>query len=226
MPKPTRTRDYALSDREYQLLLEGTQDMRDYYGFQAKFIVLVAGRLGLRAGELAHMKQSWVDPRRNMIEIPYHEPCKKGRDGGKCGYCRQIAEQKANYNSDVTYEDALSETWTPKTDAAVREIPYSFDAETELMIERFFDRYDEYPCSRQSVNRRVTRAAEAATDLDPERVFPHCLRATAATYHAGRGLDVLPLQSLFGWSDLSTAQRYIQSSGENTARALHMVHSR
>ncbi len=92
-------------------------------------------------------------------------------------------------------------------------------------MERFFDRYDGYPCSAQSITRRVKKAAELAPELDKEDIYVHCLRATAATYHAARGLDVLPLQSLMGWAQVSTAHNYVQSSGENTARALHYVHS-
>lgn len=222
----THSKDNALSDREYQLLLEGAGNMRDYYGFQARFIILACGRLGMRAGEVAHMTAEWVDWRRNMIIVPEYQPCTKGNNGGICGYCLGGCRQKVEHNEDVTLEEARSYAWSPKTDASVREIPFDFDPRTELAIERFFSKYDEYPCSRQSINRRVKRAAEEAPELDREGIYPHCLRATAATQMAARGLDVLPLQSMFGWSKLSTAQNYIKSSGENTARALHSIHSR
>jgi len=220
------TKEDAMSDREFQLLLEGAAKMRDYYALQARFTILVAGRLGLRGGEIAHMKESWVDWRRNMIEIPRRESCKKGKDGGVCGYCRQQAKQMVDHDDDLTLAEATSRMWSPKTDSAAREVPFDFDPRTTLVVERFFDQFDEFPTSRQSVNRRVKKAAELAPEIDANEIYPHCLRATAATYHAGRGLDVLPLQALFGWADLSTAQNYIQKSGENTARALHMIHSR
>lgn len=220
------TKEDALGDREYQLLLEGTGKMRDYYGFQARFVCLVAGRLGMRAGEIAHLKSEWVDWRRNMIVVPRHEPCEKGKDGGPCGYCKSCARQRVEHNDELTFEDALEYSWSAKTDAAAREIPFDFDPRVSLAVERFFEKYDEFPVSRQAVNRRVTKAAETAPQLDASEVYPHCLRATAATFHAARGLDVLPLQAMFGWADLSTAQNYIQKSGENTARALHGIHSR
>jgi integrase len=224
--KRTSTKEYALSDRKYQLLLEGASRLKDYYAQQARFVCLVAGRLGMRAGEIAHMTAEWVDWRRNMIVVPSHETCEKGRDGGVCGYCRSCAEQMADHNESMSFDEALELCWSPKTDAAAREVPFDFDPRVELTIERFFDRYDEYPTSRQSVNRRVDSAAEAAEGLDADDVFPHALRSTAATFHAARGLDVLPLQAMFGWSEISTAQNYIKKSGENTARALHMIHSR
>jgi len=221
----SHTKQYALSDREFQLLLEGASDMREYYGFQARFVLLVGGRLGLRAGEIAHLKEEWVDWRRNMIVIPMHEQCEKGQNGGVCGYCRACAEQMVEHNKDLTLDNALTMCWSPKTDAASREVPFDFDPRVSLVMERFFDQYDEYPCSRQSVNRRVDKAAAHADGIDSDDVFPHALRSTAATYHASRGLDVLPLQAMFGWSEISTAQNYIKKSGENTKRALHMIHS-
>jgi len=222
----THSKDDALSDREYQLLLEGAGKMRDYYGQQARFVILLAGRLGLRAGEIAHMDASWVDWRRNMIVVPRHDPCSKGQDGGPCGYCRSQAHQRVDHNPEMTFGEAIEHAWSAKTDAAAREVPFDFDPRVELTIERFFDRFDAWPVSRQGVNRRVNRAAEEASQLDPDDIYPHCLRATAASTMAARGLKVLPLQAMFGWASLSTAQAYVAQSGENTARALHQIHSR
>lgn len=73
------------------------------------------------------------------------------------------------------------------------------------------------------MNRRVGRAAEAAEGLSSDDIHPHGLRATAATRYAARGLDVIALQSMFGWAQLSTAHNYIRRSGENTARAIRDV---
>jgi site-specific recombinase XerD len=70
----------------------------------------------------------------------------------------------------------------------------------------------------------VTAAAGAA-DID-DRVYPHYLCATAASYHAYQGVAPVPLQALMGWSDLATAQKYIRISGRATADALRQVHHR
>lgn len=224
---PRHTKEDALSEREFELLLEGTYEMKPYYGFQARFIVLVGGRLGLRRGEISHMRESWIDWRRNMIEIPRREPCQKGKSGGVCGYCRSLAEQRVEHAEDeedgITMEQALAETWRPKTEAAIREVPFDHDARAQLVIERFFDQYDAYPCSSQSLNRRVKKAAEHADELDPSNVYPHCLRATAATMLASKGFEVIPMKSMMGWSKFDTAQSYIAESGENTQRALHSL---
>lgn len=214
------TKDDALDRREFEHLLEATYALDDYYGLQAQFVVLVAGRLGLRAGEIAHMTAEWVDWRRNMISIPRHEPCTKGRDGGLCGYCRSKAEQKVAHNDGLALEDALASMWSPKTISSSREIPFDAAPRAEIVIERFFERFDEWPTSRQSVNRRVNRAAREADGLDEADVYPHALRATAASRFAARGLDIFALKAVMGWSQISTAECYVSSSGERTAQAI------
>ncbi|WP_345779778.1 site-specific integrase [Halosolutus halophilus] len=70
----------------------------------------------------------------------------------------------------------------------------------------------------------MNEAAESA-DLRG-RVYPHCLRATAASYHAYQGVAPVPLQALMGWSNLATAQKYIRISGTATADALWQAHHR
>lgn len=218
------SKEDALDDREYQLLLEGAGRMREYYGFQARFVILAAGRLGMRRSEIAHLREEWVDWRRNMIVIPRHERCTKGRDGDPCGTCRTQAKQIAEHN-DISMERALDTRWAAKTDAAAREIPFDHDPRAHLVVERFFDEYDEYPVSCQSINRRINKAAELADGLDAEDIYPHALRATCASRLASQGLGIIPMQSFLGWAQASTAECYIQQSGENTARALKTMHS-
>ena len=46
------SRERALSDREFERLLQGIERIDcDWYRLQTRFVVLVAGRLGMRAGE-------------------------------------------------------------------------------------------------------------------------------------------------------------------------------
>lgn len=216
----------VLDTREYQMLLEGASRMKDAQDFQARFIILVGGRLGLRPGEICHMRESWIDWRENMIDIPRFDPCEKGRDGGRCGYCVELAQQMDEYNEGISKSEALEMCWSPKTEAAARSVPFDFDSRAEIVVERFFDRYDQYPLSRTSINRRVKRAAKLADEISAEDVYPHCLRGTAATFHASRGLNAVSLQAMFGWASLSTAQKYIRKSGKATARELQNIHSR
>jgi len=80
--KVRHSKEDALGQREFQLLLEGAQKMRDYYGQQARFIILVGGRLGLRKGEIAHMSEEWIDWRRSMIDIPIRTTARKAKTTG------------------------------------------------------------------------------------------------------------------------------------------------
>jgi len=242
------SKEDALSDREFELLVEGTYRMKDYYDLEARLVVFLAGRLGLRAGEIIHLRDSWIDYRRQMITIPEHQHCEKGRDGGVCGYCRQNARQMARIRTqwrlDEIYEDELltvepghrvtpdavideeqmlDRMWSAKTPAAAREVPFDAAPRAAIVLERYFDRFDRFETSKSGINRRLNKAAELADELDPDDVRPHGLRSTAASHWAGRGLATIPLQSMFGWVKLATAERYVASSGERTARAVRNV---
>jgi len=223
---PRHSADDALDDRAYQELLEATYKLDDYYGLETRLIVLGCGRLGLRVGELIHMREEWINWRRRMIEIPRRDPCSKGRDGGICGYCRQLAEQQAKHNDDVSLEKALQVRWRAKTDAAARSIPFDFHPKSEIVLEQYFDRFPAFQTSKSGVNRRLERALKHVDGLSSDDVYPHWLRATAASHHASRGLDAISLQSLLGWADLSTSHRYVRRSGDRTRRALQSIHSR
>ena len=207
----------VLTDREFELLLEACSDLPSSRDFQARFICLVAGRLGLRAGEISHLNTTWFDWDRKLLQIPQHEPC-------SCGYCHRQAAQEASHCDDLTQDEAVEARWHPKTVSSARAIPFDLSLRLELCIEQFANRYDSFPHSRSTINRRVKEAAEAAGLRG--RVYPHCLRATAASYHAYQGVAPVPLQALMGWSDLATAQKYIRISGTATADALWQAHHR
>lgn len=211
------THQDALTDREFERLLEGCEQLPEPRRFEARFICLAAGRLGFRAGEITHLTTDWIDWNRKLIRIPVFEPC-------DCGYCRRQARHEAANSESVTVAQARATRWHPKTSSSARVVPLDVSLRVDLCIERFADRYGTFPRSWSTVNRRVHEAAEAAELRG--RVYPHCLRATAASYHSYRGVPPVPLQALMGWSDLSTAQKYIRISGTATARAIRQAHRR
>ncbi len=149
------THEDALTDREFELLLEACNSLSEPRDLQARFVCLAAGRLGLRAGEIAHFQAEWLDWDRMLLRIPQHEPC-------ECGYCRRQASQETTHNEQLTHEEAMEARWHPKTVASARSIPVDLSLRLELCLERFTDQYDSFPRSRTTVNRRVTAAAEAA----------------------------------------------------------------
>lgn len=297
------SKEDALNEKEFEKLLQSIERIDcNWYRLQTRFVVLMSGRLGMRAGEIAHMDEEWINYREGMIHIPKQDTCTKGEDGGPCGYCRSLAKSVVKHavptkheaqlnlleqgnlvhlgivyqeilsthkafvenliskeefdnriedslclgknngynneneynklvnraqnfiqNRDVSLSEALEKYWIPKTDSSARDIPFDFDPRIEIVIEDFFDKVNRYPTSRTTVNRRVDDALEIA-GKEKNECSPHGLRATAASYHAGRGLDVVALQSMFGWVQLDTAMKYVKNSGVNTQRALNSVH--
>jgi len=241
------SREDALGSKIFEHLVESTYGMNEYYGLQCRFVLMMCGRLGMRAGELAHIDESWIDWRRSMICIPRHDPCEKGRGGGICGHCRQNIRQKADIRTRNRYEEAhqqlgardefepgggtaaeavvpesaLRDTgWTAKTDAAAREIPFDSVVRAGIALERFFERFDCWPVSQSAINRRVERMADVAHGIEPDEIYPHALRATSATFWADHGLNAHSLKGLMGWAQLSTARAYIADSGQRTAQAM------
>lgn len=216
----------ALTEREFETLLQGARALEGDESIEAVAAVLVTGRLGLRAGELGHLTGEWVDWQRSVIDIPCHDPCTKSRKNDPCGDCRQKARQAADYAADVSVSDALGDAWTPKTTAAARAVPFGWSIRAEMALEQLIDHAGGWPLSVQAVYRRVKVAAENTTEVSTDKVRPHGLRATAASYHVAQGLETLALQSMFGWAQLSTAEKYVVSSDGNTRRAVESVHTR
>lgn len=214
---PRNAHQDALADETYRKLQEATRELEEPFDVEATAILVFGGRLGMRAGEIAHVHEDWVDWQRKVIEIPRYHNC-------ACGYCYQQAVQEANADDTKTVEEAFDERWQPKTPQSSRAIPFDFDPWVEAVVEGFFERFEQYEHSRASINRRVDRLLEAA-DLPKDTCYPHALRATAATYHAYSGVPTPALQNLMGWAQLSTAQKYIRLSGGQTGEALREAHN-
>ena len=91
---------------------------------------------------------------------------------------------------------------------------------------RCSERFDAWPISKTGLNRRLNRALEEADELSVDDCRPNGLRATAASHHAGVGVEGTTLKALFGWSQLATASHYVETSSERAHRALLARHSR
>lgn len=220
------SRDRALTEREFELLLEGARQLkgnRYYYDPDPELIMYVLGRLGLRRGELVHLQEDWIDWREQEIRIPAFEPCLKGEDGYRCGMCRDLAKQRVDHNDGLEFDQALDWMWAPKSEAGVRDVYFGHDVRAQMYLERYFepDDVDEFVVSGASVSRRVKDSADLADELEPEDVHPHGLRSTAATHMAARpGTTIYSLLTYFGWKKLSTAEFYLARSSKATARQL------
>jgi integrase len=212
------SRQDALSERDVVSMLQKTWDMDDSErAFETRLIIHCAARLGMRSGEIAHLHSSWISWSQKTIQIPRFQECTWGNNGDKCGYCRNRARDYAKTHEDVSFEEALEKYWNPKTKNAERSIPFDFNARTEICIEKFYERYDKFPVSKSTINRRIDRISKMC---NINRVYPHSLRATAATIHASRNISPYSLMSVMGWQSMDTARTYISSSDESAAREL------
>lgn len=216
----------TLTPREFELLLEGARKQEPKDDLITEFAIYVTGRLGLRVGELTHLRESWIDWENEWIEIPAYQPCERGKDGGICGSCRLHAKQLAEWNEEINQEDAEKLFWKAKTAKAARKVPFSFSDECKDVLERFFDELpvDRFTPSQPWVRRHIKTAAEDS-ELNNTKIRPHDLRATAANYHADTGLDVYALKHFMGWSRSGTAARYMRDSSERTKMVFEMFHS-
>lgn len=210
------SRDDAISEVEFQHLMSVAEEIEGNLGLQSRFLLICLGRLGLRAGELSHMKESWVDWEKKHLKIPQHDPC-------KCGYCKVMAKQECQHNDDLTYEKAMENRWHPKTRNSARTIPLSFNQEIIETFKDFFSVYTEFPLSRIGINRRLNLIIDKS-DLG-KSIYPHSLRATAAMWHAYKGASAFVLQAIMGWSTLQTALDYIRLAGGEAENELIRIHS-
>lgn len=191
------SREDALREEEFDRLVGACDRLDEPFDAECLWVVVAAGRLGLRAGEISHMRSEWVNWERSAIEIPGHDKCTDGQDGGVCGYCRKRAEETALYNDDITFEQALERRWNPKTVNSARMVPYDFDPFVKSVVEAFWVTHDRFPASRASINRRVNRVLEESR-FDRDKTYPHALRATAAIHHAYAGVEAIALMGMFG----------------------------
>ncbi|MFC6977344.1 tyrosine-type recombinase/integrase [Halomicroarcula sp. GCM10025709] len=105
-----------------------------------------------------------------------------------------------------------------------RAVPFHFSSRVHIALEFLDEQHGGWPYSLSTLQRRLDSALKHAPDLRSNATSPHGLRATAASYHAGRGLDMTALRAMFGWKDLETAQQYLNVDGAMTRRALTNIH--
>lgn len=135
----------ALSESEFQRLVDATDDLDHPFDAECLFVLVAAGRLGMRAGEIAHIRRDWINFDDALIQVPRHDPCTFGETVGPCSYCETQAELAMEYDDGLAREDALAQRWEPKTSTSVRAIPYDFDAFVEAVVTEFFETRSAFP---------------------------------------------------------------------------------
>lgn len=221
---PTPTREQVLNTGEFERLLIGASRLGADKGLEAWAAFVVMGRLGLRAGELTHFDASWVDVHQRILTIPARELCTNGRSGDVCGSCKQAIRQRQQNGDDREFETIAAEYWQPKTQAAVRDIPFEWSGRVREAIAILIDLHGRWPYSQSTLQRRLNDALGAAPGLGEDVTSLHGLRGTAASYHAGNGVKKEALKQMMGWRSDRTPAKYLSIDGQQTRRALAEVY--
>jgi len=151
-----------------------------------KLIVCTLAFGGLRVSELCHMRRDWLNFDENTITIPLRQYC-------DCWECQHKTEDRKGI-------------WRPKTKKGAREI--LIHPLLPPVLTEFFATRDSIGLTRQRVWQRLKKLARQAGIL--HNVYPHALRATAATILAHEKISAPALQYVLGWSRLSSAEEYVQ----------------
>lgn len=181
------------------------------------FLVYFFGCLGFRLGYALHFTEEDVvrdgDGTIVAVDVPYHKDCERDHEAEVCSHCQTLAKARARNadKADAEAEDFYDEYWSPKSHAGGRKIPVLQERGREI-IERFLKVQGELDMSDETVRRRLTRLAEVTEGIDPDRMMPQSLRASAANYWIMRErFDTHGLKMLMGWKYLSTARYYVNS---------------
>jgi len=195
----------------------GLQDDLQHASVTIAFLVYFLGYLGFRLGFALHFTEEDVD--RNAageivaVTVPDHKDCHRAFDEPVCSHCRTLAKARARNadDADAEPEDFYDDYWSPKSHAGGRKIPVLQDRGRDI-IERFLEHQGQLDMADETVRRRLTRLGEVTEGIEPDRMMPQALRASAANYWITlEGFDTHGLQMLMGWKYLSTAQYYVSS---------------
>lgn len=149
-----------------------------------KFIIysLIFG--GLRVSELKHLRRSRVNLDDGTITIPTRQYC-------DCAQCKKK-------------RDGI---WRPKTKKGARTI-LIHPTLLPIMAE-FLNFNEELGLSRVSIWAHVKKLARQAHIF--RSIYPHCLRATAATMLAYQKVPAPSLKYIMGWQSLQATEDYVKS---------------
>lgn len=145
--------------------------------------------LGLRTGEVGHMKQGWIT-HEEKLRVPMNQTC-------NCASC----QKRGN-------------TWKPKTRSSARELHIPEIIKPDI-LEYLNKNPNGMDLSRQAIYHRVKDILQRSNVKFKGTArgtgFSHALRSTYATMLALGGIDALSLCYAMGWSSIKVADAYIQA---------------
>lgn len=229
--RQTYSREDALAVRTFMRLFVGALAIEDEdQRIRTVMIVLCAGRLGLRANEIQHLHEGWIDWEQGTIRVPAHEPCfcKWCLDAavGKVANEKDVPESELQRDDDDVLEYAYEHQYEPKPNASARVVPFGWSERITAWLLRFFSENEYVDVTQQQMRNDVRKAARNAEGVDPSDLTPHPLRATGATFYADAGLLSKPLRDLLGHSDRAEARRYVRGSGRQLTQQVYELFGR
>jgi hypothetical protein len=250
---PRKSAKDALELDTYFRLYQGALQIEKYERrLIACFVILVAGRLGLRIGEVQHLREEHIHWKRGEICIPDFDPCachrcwvkaldKWGRKGlqelqeddeweegaswkSLSASEREEVTDKADYCTPENLTQIIyTDQFTPKYDRSARVIAFGWSYRLTACLMTFFEEFDCLNWQRHSVNRLLKEAARNAHGLSPKNISAHRLRATGETFFADISIDPKMLRDLGGWQQLKTGDKYWAKSGRVNTLKLYKI---
>lgn len=178
MPNQKRgfSANHSLSWQQSQLVLKACENRKE------RVVIGLPLFCGLRAGEVAHLKASWVTPTGNL-KIPAGQSC-------DCTDCKK--RKKPGH-------------WQPKTKSGIRELTICQTLYDDL-IPFLKQTPDGLSCARVTVY-HIIKAILKRSGM--KTAYPHALRATNFNIMVSGGITAPELAAWAGWNNLSVAQNYI-----------------
>jgi len=222
------SREDALESRAFlQLYLGALKIEDDKQRVRTVTVILLAGRLGLRASEIQHLHEGWINWERGTIRVPAHDPC-------FCKWCIEsargkIASKRGVDKKDIDRDDpdvleyVYENQYQPKPGASARVVPFGWSERITAWLLHYFKNNEYIDVSQQQLRNDVRKAAEFAEGIDQSNLTLHPLRATAATFNADAGLLAKPLRDLMGWSGRAQANRYVRGSGRQLTSKVYEI---
>lgn len=135
---PRHSKQDALSEREFELLLRAVPKLKEQKQLETRFILMCAGRMGMRGGEIAHISEDWIDRSKHVLEIPEYDYCTFGKFDDPCGYCRNRARDYMETHN-RSFEEVVAdieEKYPQLEEMAVKSIAQEEHEETEIAFEK------------------------------------------------------------------------------------------
>jgi len=203
--------EHAPTIKGFNKLVEAAERTDKVY--ENKFLLYLAGELGFRSGEIAHIKLSWFNFDEGVIYIPPHEPC-------NCAYCSYCAKKRTK-NPNLTPQEVRNIYWQPKTDAGRRVVPYKLKDDVPEVLERVIKKYGRYPRVVKTSEYNIHRLVKLAGGIQSafgKNIYLHGLRAYAVTQYAYADFSLWDICNVMGWKDIKTASKYLARLGVNAKK--------